>query len=43
MHPKKYFVRGLEILQRCFGTESQQSDRGFEKDDPGFGPPYRSP
>ena len=42
VHPKAYFLRGFEILQRCFGSEGQQSDRGLEKDDPGFGPPHRS-
>jgi hypothetical protein len=42
MHPKPYFLRGLEIFQRGFGTETQQSDRGLEEDDPGLGSPYRS-
>ena len=43
VHPKTYLLRGLEILQRCFGCERQQSDRGLEEDDSGFGPPHRSP
>ena len=42
MHPKTYFLRGFEILQRCLGSEGQQSDWGLEKDDPGLGPPHRS-
>ncbi len=39
MNPKEYVMGGTEIFQRRLRTQREQSNRRFQEDNAGLGPP----